>query len=128
MQALEFRFAFFARDLECSVAFYRDTLGMPELPGGWTRPDGKGVLLGAGGTAVIEIYGAPEGATYDGPSPSAINIALRLETCEHVDRAYRQLAEKNVRILDAPADRIWGQRSFVVADPDGIPVHLYCEL
>ena len=63
MNALEFRFAFHARDFEHSLQFYQETLGMTYL-GGWDRPDGKGALLGAGGTAVVEIYGAAEGKSY----------------------------------------------------------------
>lgn len=54
MESLEFRFAFFARDFEASVNFYQNTLDMPSV-GGWDRLDGKGALLSAGGTAVIEI-------------------------------------------------------------------------
>jgi catechol 2,3-dioxygenase-like lactoylglutathione lyase family enzyme len=123
----EFRFAFFARDFERSVAFYRDTLGM-EMVGGWDRPDGKGALLSAGGTAVIEIYGAAEGQAYTGPNPTAINLALRLENAPAVDDLYRQLAGQGATPIDPPQDRPWGHRSFVVSDPDGIPIHFYCEL
>lgn len=123
----EFRFAFFARDFARSLAFYRDTLGM-EVVGGWDRPDGKGALLSAGGTAVIEIYGAAEGQAYTGPNPAAINLALRLEHAPAVDAAYRRLAGQGLAQLDPPQDRPWGHRSFVVHDPDGIPIHFYCEL
>ena len=77
MEALEFRFAFFARDFEKSIHFYRDILGMSPTGEWWNRPDGKGALLSAGGTAVVEIYGAAEGRTYEGPAPIAINLALR---------------------------------------------------
>ena len=84
MNALEFRFAFFARDFQKSVDFYQNVLGM-ELVGGWDREDGKGALLSAGGTSVIEIYGAADGKTYDGPSPVALNLALRVENATAVD-------------------------------------------
>ena len=80
MKTLEFRFAFFARDFQKSVDFCQNTLGM-ELVGGWDREDGKGTLLSTGGTAVIEIYGAADGKTYDGTSPVAINLALRYGGC-----------------------------------------------
>ena len=56
------------------MGFYRDVLGM-KLVSGWDCEDGKGALLSAGGTAVIEIYGAAEGKTYDGPNPMALNLA-----------------------------------------------------
>jgi len=60
MNTTEFRFAFHARDFEAAVGFYRDVLSLTAL-GGWDRPDGKGALLRAGATAVVEIYGAAEG-------------------------------------------------------------------
>ena len=127
MEALEFRFAFFARDFEASVHFYQHVLGMPSI-GGWDRPDGKGALLSAGGNAVIEIYGAAQGKTYDGPSPQAINLAIQLADAGQVDGFYEELKSAGVRLADPPEDRPWGHRSFIVYDPDGIPIHYYCEL
>jgi catechol 2,3-dioxygenase-like lactoylglutathione lyase family enzyme len=126
VKALEFRFAFYAQDFERSVSFYQNTLGM-KLIGGWDRPDSKGALLSAGGTAVVEIYGAPEGKTYNGPTPVAINLALRLDNQAEVDRFYEELKEAGVEVTP-PEDRAWGHRSFIVYDPDGIPVHYYCEI
>jgi catechol 2,3-dioxygenase-like lactoylglutathione lyase family enzyme len=127
MNALEFRFAFYARDFDRSVRFYRDTLGM-EYVSGRDRADGKGALLSAGGTAVIEIYGAAEGKIYDGPAPVALNLALRLATPLDIDTCYKRLMAAGADIADPPADRPWGHRSFVVSDPDSIPIHIYCEL
>jgi catechol 2,3-dioxygenase-like lactoylglutathione lyase family enzyme len=128
MNALEFRFAFFARDLEKSIHFYRDLLGLTPVGQWWDRPDGKGALLSAGGTAVIEIYGAAEGLTYKGPKPVAINLALRLENASAVDAFHKRLAGQGVERIDLPQDRPWGHRSFVVYDPDDIPVHVYCHI
>ncbi len=127
MEALEFRFAFYARDFERSVAFYRDTLGM-EAVGGWDRPDGKGALLSTGGAAVIEIYGAAQGESYQGPGPVALNLAIRLASVKAVDDYYQRLAGLGLAQLEPPQDRPWGHRSFIVHDPDGIPIHFYCEL
>ena len=127
MNALEFRFAFHARDFELAVAFYRDLLEMAEV-GGWDRPDGRGRLLDAGGTAVIEIYGPPQGARYTGPRPDALNLALRVADARAVDAWHHKLSLRGAAITAPPADHPWGHRSFVVLDPDGIPVHIYCEL
>ena len=129
MNALEFRFAFFARDFEKSIRFYRDILGMTPVGEWWDRvEDGKGALLSAGGTGVIEIYGAAEGTTYTGPSPVAINLALRFENAAAVDEFYQRLAAIGVERIEPPQNRAWGHRSFIVYDPDGIPLHIYCEL
>jgi catechol 2,3-dioxygenase-like lactoylglutathione lyase family enzyme len=128
MHALEFRFAFFARDFERSIRFYRDVLDLQALGGWWDRPDGKGALFSAGGTAVIEIYGAAEGRTYDGQTPAAINLALRLVDAAAVDEFHARLSRMKVQGLGQPQDRPWGHRSFIVHDPDGIAIHVYCEL
>lgn len=129
MEALEFRFAFFAQDFERSVDFYRRVLGMEAVGEWWDRPeDGKGALLSAGGTGVIEIYGAARGATYTGPKPVAINLALRLEDVGAVNDFHKRLASLGVQRLEPPQDRLWGHRSFIVYDPDGIPIHIFCEL
>jgi len=40
MDALEFRFAFFAHDFERSIHFYRDILGMIPVGHWWDHPDG----------------------------------------------------------------------------------------
>jgi catechol 2,3-dioxygenase-like lactoylglutathione lyase family enzyme len=126
--ALEFRFAFHARDFEKSTNFYREVMGFQSLEGGWDRPDGKGALFSVGGTGVIEIYGAAEGRAYVGPSPTAINLALRLEDAAAVDAFHAMLQARGVDGLEPPQDRLWGHRSFIVHDPDGIPIHIYCEL
>ncbi len=126
--ALEFRFAFFARNFEKSIQFYRDLLGFEPVGQWWDRPDGKGALLSAGGTAVIEIYGAAEGKKYEGPSPTAINLALRLENASAVDEFYQRLVANGIERIEPPQDRSWGHRSSIVHDPDGIPVHIYCEI
>lgn len=124
--ALEFRFAFYTRDFDRAVAFYRDTLGMAQV-GGWDRPDGKGALLSAGGTAVVEIYGAAEGTTYDGPAPVAINLALRVATAAEVVQWHAKLVAAGADVQEAPTDRPWGHYAFGVNDPDGIPIYIYCE-
>lgn len=133
MEAIEFRFAFTAQDFERSVSFYQDTLGMRYISG-WDRPDGKGALLSAGGNAVIEIYGAAEGKFYEGPSlvarPSlmAINLAIRLSSETDVNALYARLDSAGVDLEGVPQDRPWGHRSFILHDPDEIPIHYYCEI
>jgi catechol 2,3-dioxygenase-like lactoylglutathione lyase family enzyme len=127
MEDIEFRFAFFAKDFERSVSFYQDTLGMRYISG-WDRPDGKGALLSAGGNAVVEIYGAAEGKTYEGPSPVAVNLAIRLSSETEVNDLYDQLNSAGVNLEGLPQNRPWGHHSFILRDPDGIPIHYYCEI
>jgi catechol 2,3-dioxygenase-like lactoylglutathione lyase family enzyme len=127
MNALEFRFAFFARDFEKSVSFYRDMLGMKYMEG-WDREDDKGALLSTGGTGVIEIFGEPQGKTYEGPSPVAINLALRFEDVSTVDSFYEELVAKGAENIRAPKDYAYGHHAFRIIDPDNIPIYVYCEL
>jgi catechol 2,3-dioxygenase-like lactoylglutathione lyase family enzyme len=77
---------------------------------------------------VIEIYGAAEGGTYEGPSPTAMNVALRLADVAAVNSFHQTLSGLDVPRLEQPQDRPWGHRSFIIHDPDGIPIHIYCEL
>ena len=127
MNALEFRFAFYARDFEKSVSFYRDMLGM-EYIGGWDRPDDKGALLSSGGTGVVEIFGEPSGKTYQGPSPTAVNLALWLEDVGAVDRFYEDLVRKGAENLRAPKASSWGHYALRIVDPNTIPIYIYCEV
>ena len=127
MDALEFRFAFFARDFDKSVSFYRDMLGMEHIKG-WDRDDDKGSLLSTGGTGVVEIFGEPQGKTNEGPNPVAINIALRLEDVSAVDTFYEELVAKGAENIRAPKDYAYGHHSFRIIDPDNIPIYVYCEL
>lgn len=125
MDTSEFRFAFHAVDFAASVGFYRDALGMTEV-GGWDRPDGKGALLSAGGNAVVEIYGAAEGGTYDGPPPQNLNLAMRQDDEASVDALQARLTDAGYEVDNAEA-KPWGHYSMVVSDPDGIAIHIYCE-
>ncbi|HSL44743.1 MAG TPA: VOC family protein [Anaerolineales bacterium] len=127
MNALEFRFAFYARDFEKSVSFYRDMLGMKYI-GGWDRPDDKGALLSAGGTGVVEIFGEPAGKTYKGPNPTAVNLALRLEDISAVDHFYEDLLQKGAEHVRAPKGSSWGHYALRIDDPDDIPIYVYCEV
>lgn len=127
MQILEFRFAFYTRDFDQSVRFYTDVLGLSYLSG-WDRADSRGALISAGGEAVVEIYGAARGQAYTGPAPVAINLALRVANRAEVDGWHQKLQAAGVDILERPTDRPWGHRSFVVSDPDGIPIHIYCQI
>ncbi len=77
---------------------------------------------------MIEIYGAANGKTYEGPVPAALNLALRVENASAVDQVYERLSGLGAEMIESPQDRPWGHRSFVIHDPDQIPIHIYCEL
>ncbi len=122
MDALKFCYGLFAKDFERSVHFYQNIFDI-KLIGGWDREVGKGALLYAGGMTIIEIYGAAEGNTYQGPKPVAINLALRLENASAVDEFYKRLSPLCVERCEPPKARSWGHRSFIVYNSDEIPIY-----
>lgn len=121
MEALEFRFAFHARDFARSIHFPREVLGLRPVGGLWDRLDGKGALFAAGGTAVIEIYGAATGKTYDGPRPEALNLALRVPDAAALDESYGKLRVLGVQEIEPPQVRVWGHRSSIFPRPGWHP-------
>jgi len=78
--------------------------------------------------SVVEIFGEPAGKTYDGPSPAAVNLAIRLEDASAVDKFYEELVAKGAENIRAPKDYAYGHRSLRIYDPDNIPIYFYCEL
>lgn len=124
MQALEFRAGFVTNDFEKAMDFYRDTLRMTEISS-WDRPDGKGALLDTGSGGVIEIIA--HAANLPAEPASGVLFALRVANADVVDDLFRQLSEKGVTVVEEPTVRIWNHYSFVVRDPDGIKVHIFCD-
>lgn len=57
-----------------------------------------------------------------------MNLAIRLATVADLDEFYKDLQAAGAKLAGPPVDRPWGHRSFIVYDPDGIPIHYYCEL
>jgi len=51
-----------------------------------------------------------------------------VEDAAAVDELYESLKDLGVERIETPWDRPWGHRSFVIHDPDQIPIHIYCEL
>lgn len=118
----EFRVILEALDVEETVAFYRDKLGLERVDG-WERPEGKGALLRAG-AGVIEVVERLPRLPDRGGAPVARDARLALQVRD-VDAAHRELTERGVRILRAPTDQPWGHRSLTLLGPDGLPVSLF---
>jgi uncharacterized glyoxalase superfamily protein PhnB len=55
-------------------------------------------------------------------------LALRVENVSEVDKFYERLSGLSAEKIESPQNRPWGHRSFVIHDPDQIPIHVYCEL
>jgi|SRR4051812_8550484 lactoylglutathione lyase len=101
------------RDLERSVAFYRDVLGFklesssPEFS--YARFDVNGFRLGMGAGEVDQFTGRPPGGRHTG-------IGL---TVQDVNAAYNELKGKGVEFPMVPAKMPWGGFMGIFSDPDG---------
>ena len=106
-------------DMERSVRFYRDTLGLAlrfQTPD-WSEFD-------TGGTTLALHNGAkehPAGRQSDGePQAGSCSIGFQLED---LDATVKLLEAKGVRFLMPPTERVTeGIRLAIAADPDGLAI------
>jgi len=99
-------------DLERSLAFYGETLGLAvfrEWGGGAHR--GVVFFLGAG---LLEVSGSS-----DAPPSGAVRLLLQVRD---VRQEARRLAAAGVVIEEEPERKPWGLLEMVVRDPDGLAI------
>jgi hypothetical protein len=118
-------------DLERSMAFYRDGLGLAtegligtEYGGDETNPDGTIVTFVLGGGLFLALYPRSELAKDAGIAPSAakpgeFSIGHAVDTRDEVDAVITQAEAAGARVTDRPHDRPWGIYSGYFSDPDG---------
>lgn len=113
----------YVEDLDRSIAFYRDVLGLRfKLRGaGYAEFDTGGVRFGLFERAKLpELIGRDAGSP--GPDGEIVFIV------RDVDAETRRLREAGVEVLTGPIDRPWGHRTVHLADPDGLIVELAQEI
>lgn len=113
---------FYVSDLERSVAFYRDTIGLPlrlqaEQYAEFATAGAKFALFARSGLAGLIGRQAPQARV---PWPQG-EVAF---FCRDVDAEHNRLAAAGVEVLAPPTDRPWGERTLHVADPDGNVIEL----
>ena len=114
-------------DLERSVAFYRDILGMPEIERTTLANGTVLVFLKMGEAGLVELIHRPGGVSgrYSANPPAVAHVCLHVNDLE---AWLSRLASGNVPLtsgpstLQFPSGRV---RLVFFADPDGIPVELY---
>jgi lactoylglutathione lyase len=114
----------FVRDLERSVAFYRDVIGLPfKLQGdGYVEFATQGARFGLyDRNRLGELTGQRTGPP-DHPGGEVVFLV------EDVDAEAERLREAGVTILRGPLDRAWGHRTLHLEDPDGFVVELAGEI
>jgi lactoylglutathione lyase len=114
----------FVADLERSVAFYRDVLGLP------FRLQGDGYVEFATQGAKFGLYdrnrlGELTGQGTAQPAEPGGEVVFLVED---VDAEAGRLRAAGATILSGPVDRPWGHRTLHVEDPDGFVVELAEEI
>lgn len=118
----QMRTAIRAYDLERSLEFYRDVLGLPVVAS-WDRPDGAGYLLDAGG-GFVELLGKTPGDVARGGWDFIMPVAkydLVLVVAD-AGAAHEALKAKGVETQGPLETTSWGGVRFSVLDPDETPV------
>ena len=114
------------RDMDRSISFYRDALGMqvvrrqhvPETEGEWAE------LRSAGSKQLLELNWYPDGSKFfAGPYRNGDELDHIAFACEDVERAYRELLSKGARVGHPPFVEGTSLLAYV-EDPDGIWIEL----
>lgn len=112
MEVLSSRVLLRPVDLERSLAFYGETLGLAvyrEFGAGEER----GVVYFLGG-GLLEVSGRSD-------RPAAPNLGLWLQVRD-LEAAHGELVERGATVVRPPALEPWGLRELWIADPDGVPI------
>lgn len=99
-------------DLERSLAFYGETLGLAVY-----REFGEGSHRGVVfflGSGFLEVSGGSQGGV-----GSSVELWLQVGD---VDAVHAELRALGVEILRSPVDEPWGLREAWIADPDGLRI------
>lgn len=119
------------RDLEKSLAFYRDGLGLPckgvfgaEIKGNEAEPAGAIALFELQGGLLLALYPRSElskDAKVPDTAPSAVEFSLgyAVGSREAVDDLLRRAAVAGATLPDKPHSRPWGIYSGYFMDLDG---------
>ena len=105
-----------ATDLQRSIAFYRDVLGF--MVGEEWRENGAlaGVELTAG--AVSFMLNQDDFAK-GRDRKKGVGFRLRCHTAQDLDRLAAQIKARGGVLDQEPEDMPWGERLFMLSDPDG---------
>ncbi|HCX30374.1 MAG TPA: glyoxalase/bleomycin resistance/dioxygenase family protein [Blastocatellia bacterium] len=106
-------------DMDRSVSFYRDTLGIPMK---FQSPDWTEFLTG---TTTLALHGggvAAKAPPAGDPTKQAGSCSIGFNV-DDVDKTYEELKAKGIRFVMPPTQREGeGIRLAVCIDPDGLPI------
>ena len=114
----------FVADLERSVAFYRDVIGVPfRLRGdGYVEFATEGARFGLYDRNRLGELTGQDSTTPNRPGGEVVFLV------GDVDAEAERLRAAGATILKGPLDRPWGHRTLHVEDPDGFVVELAEEI
>lgn len=124
MQPKGLNFTFFVKDFDKSMKFYRDVMGL-RYKTEWDSEYSRGVIFEIANDGEFQFYGPPKGKKQTEPSPTGVKIALRVDD---VDKHYARIKATDTEIVEDISDRIWGDRSFGIKDPDGLILYIYSKI
>ena len=110
MEVLSSRVLLSPRDLERSLRFYEETLGLAVYRE-WGQGHERGVVFFLGG-GLLEVSGSSAE-----PPSGALRLFLQVRD---LDAARERLAARGVAIEQEPAVRPWGLVEMIARDPDGL--------
>ena len=110
MEILSSRVLLRPSDLERSLRFYGETLGLAVYRA-WGEGEVRGVVFFLGG-GLLEVSGSGDDAPSD-----AIRLFLQVRD---LDAVHQQLVRKGVAIEEEPERKPWGLLELVARDPDGV--------
>jgi len=113
------------RDLEASLAFYRDGMGLPTQGIiGQELEDGAVVFFNMNDDLILALY--PKAALakdakvpVSPPSPTEFSIGHIVKSKQEVDAIMQQAEMTGAKVTDPPHDRFWGGYSGYFQDLDG---------
>jgi len=111
--------ALYVRDIERSLAFYRDVIGMSLE---W-RPDPDNVYL-TSGSDNLALHRRQGGTDSPGDSQVLDHIGFLVRRPSDVDEWARYLEECGVTLSQTPKTHRDGARSIYFDDPDGIRIQV----
>jgi catechol 2,3-dioxygenase-like lactoylglutathione lyase family enzyme len=110
----------FVNDLQETIAFYRDIFGIETktVDGPYAEFKHEGIRFAAFERAEVPVWLGTT-PTYPNELNGTFELAVDLPHFEDVDREFDRTVKAGAKPVMEPKDMPWGQRSSVIADPDG---------
>lgn len=125
MTANQFRFAYFTRRYDETVAFYLNGLGL-SLSHSWDRsPDDRGTVFRAA-SGMIEVLAYPPSGEadhlFDARPPQGTFMVIEVDD---VDAMHRKAVENELPIQQELKNQSWGHRSLCIREPNGLTLFFF---